>query len=504
MKRCVNIDWLEVYCREDLSRFPCNSDYYCSRGWSVLTREYGTPQYKEMFTLMTPDNEPFIEIRRSPYSVKSENGIFEKNSCHIRLSNRTCYLPDPVGILRKFLLENKIELVGITRVDVCLDFTHFDNGDNPQKFLKDYLKGIYAKINQGNISAHGKDTWKERAWNSLSWGSEKSMIRTKMYLKSLELKETKDKPYIRAAWKAAELTESDSLQGITEDIWRVEFSIHSEAKTYIVTESDELGKPQRKTIPNTLSCYDTKEKLLSCFRGLSEKYFHFKYYEDGKRKDRCKDKVLFKWTSSTPIAQPERRIANPDPTRTDKILINRLTKVYENRQNPAWIRRNAKLTQEVIITQMIQKRKMASAAEMENFQNICVDYYLTNPTTPGTADALNLMQEHIERMRREATLMTDNRGNNETSFAERANALLSELKTKYPSMQTKEDLLRTLNQYYLHITQYADIQQFFATIFAKNRKTVTVEQLQKDIHSHFDGLIETEEHDMQCPPTQKT
>lgn len=501
MKRCINLDWLEVYCKENLHRFPCNCDYYRSRGWSVIKREYGTPQYKEMFTLLTPDGEPFLEIRRNPYSIKSENGIFEKNACHIRLSNRTCYLPDPIGTLRNFLTENAIELVGITRIDICLDFAHFDNGDNPQKFLKDYLNGIYSKINQGNLGAHGKDTWQERIWNSISWGSEKSMIRTKMYLKSLELKETKDKPYIRAAWKAAELTESDTLQGLTEKIWRIEFSIHSEAKTYIITEHDEHGHPQRKTIPNTLSCYDNKEKLLSCFRGLSEKYFHFKYFEDGKRKDRCRDKVLFRWTKEIPIAQPERHIARPEPTRTDKILINRLSKIYDNRHNPAWIRRNAKLTAEIIISDMVKKGKLASAEELENFANVCVDYYLDNPTNPGTAEALNLMQDHIERLRKESTLMDDNTATTETSFAQRAQTLLAELKRTYPEMRTTEDLMRIVNQYYLYVTRYADIQQFFATIFAKSRKTTTIEQLQKAIKAHFSELIETEERDMQCPRT---
>jgi len=42
--------------------------------------------------------------------------------------------------------------------------------------------------------------------------------------------------------------------------------------------------------------YDTREKLMVCFQALCSHYFRFKYYEDGVRKDRCKDKELFRFT----------------------------------------------------------------------------------------------------------------------------------------------------------------------------------------------------------------
>ena len=45
VKRCVNIDWLEVYVEEANDRFPCNADYYREHGYSVREREYGTRQY---------------------------------------------------------------------------------------------------------------------------------------------------------------------------------------------------------------------------------------------------------------------------------------------------------------------------------------------------------------------------------------------------------------------------------------------------------------------------
>ena len=51
------------------------------------------------------------------------------------------------------------------------------------------MAGELAKVNQCKLSAHGKDSFDDRIWNSLSWGAEKSMISTKLYNKTLEMKE---------------------------------------------------------------------------------------------------------------------------------------------------------------------------------------------------------------------------------------------------------------------------------------------------------------------------
>ena len=69
--RCVNIDWLEVYCLESNERFPCNADYFRSRGFIVHEREYGTRQYNEMFTLEDERRNKWLEIRRNPASGSS-------------------------------------------------------------------------------------------------------------------------------------------------------------------------------------------------------------------------------------------------------------------------------------------------------------------------------------------------------------------------------------------------------------------------------------------------
>ena len=78
--RCVNIDWLEVYVLEDNQRYPCNADYFRRHGYIVSEREYGTRQYKEMFTLQDHFGQGLIEIRRNPFSASSSQRIHRYRS----------------------------------------------------------------------------------------------------------------------------------------------------------------------------------------------------------------------------------------------------------------------------------------------------------------------------------------------------------------------------------------------------------------------------------------
>lgn len=301
MKRCVNIDWLEVYALESVDRYPCNADYFRRAGFFVKERDYGTRVYAEMFTILDDHMTPLLEIRRNPFSNKSKDGgFFPQESCHIRLHNSTCYRNDAVDVLRRFMTAHNYTLRKIFRLDICLDFERFDKGDDPDKFLQRFIQGKFSKVNQANISAHGRDQWNGRTWNSVSWGNPKSMVSTKMYNKTMELAQVNDKPYIRQAWWECDLIDDPvNLTKRADDgtiykpaIWRVEFSIKSSAQKWFVIERN-IGKHGKIPMPHTLDMYDTRERQLRVFASLAMHYFHFKVYEPDKRKDRCRDKILF-------------------------------------------------------------------------------------------------------------------------------------------------------------------------------------------------------------------
>lgn len=364
MNRCVNLDWLEVYCCET---FPCDAAYFERSGYQVECRAYGTPMYAEMFTI-SEQGFPKFEVRRNPYSKKSEGGLFEDTACHIRLTNRFCYSVSPVDELRAFLLAHRYQFIGISRVDICLDFIKFDRGDDPAGFLKAFFRGRYAKINQCNISAHGKDLWNGQIWNSVKWGSPSSMISTKMYEKTLEMSETGGKKgYIVDQWKQAQMAEYQIVsftdqktqkthfknivtawlpehvkaeQKINRNraipigaahpvkVWRVEFSIKTEGRHWVDLEKG-------RQLELNLTTIDHRTKLLFLFHSLAAHYFRFKVLEKKKdgspqRKDRCPDKVLFVTSEKEAAYQPKALAMKRDATRMDRIILRRLYDITQD------------------------------------------------------------------------------------------------------------------------------------------------------------------------------
>lgn len=302
--RCVNLDWLEVHAYEPTND-PHNANYFRRAGLDVSEREYGTRVYREMFTVYDTVGNPFVEVRRNPFS-QGYGGIHDARETHLRLVNAACYYDDAVQRLQQFMDAFSYEFGRITRVDICLDFEYFDQHDDPAKFLARYYAHRYAKINQGYITSHGADKWSGQEWNSVSWGSPTSAIGTKFYNKTMELYDPKSgtykKPHIRYAWLKCGLIDDfhkclkkNDDGWYTPQIWRVEFSIRSAVKKWFTIELNGEEK-HYQSIRNTLDMYDGREKLITLFASLSQHYFHFKYFEEGQRKDRCRDKVLFDWT----------------------------------------------------------------------------------------------------------------------------------------------------------------------------------------------------------------
>lgn len=353
VKRCCNIDWLEVFC-DDMHE--CTPEYFTNCGYKVKVREYGTPMYRQMFTLYQAE-KPLYEIRRDPLSKKSLGGIFSDTICHIRFVNRICYAPSCVACLRDFLIKHGYHYRGISRIDICNDFVTFDNGTDPQKVIDNFMKNKISKINQCRVSAHGKDMFDGRSWNSLKWGSETSAVSTKLYNKTMELdREGHDKYYIRDAWQAQGLADTQWVSytdkngkerhksvtvkyGTATDkiipeedaqkvnVWRVEFSIKTEGKRMINTDSGEL-------LSIELSAIDTPARILFMFHVLSFHYFHFKklvFNTNGKpqRKDRCPDIPLFRISPEEENFHPLRLTDNVEPDRVLKMLARKLDDIRQ-------------------------------------------------------------------------------------------------------------------------------------------------------------------------------
>lgn len=333
IRRCVNLDWVEIYVLESRDRYPCNADYYRQHGYIVYERDYGTRQYKEMFTIEDEHGEPWIEVRRNPASGASGFSGFVAESSHLRLVNRQCYSDSAISRLRDFLLLHEYIWKRIYRLDICYDFEKFDSGDRPDRFCQRYVSRKYSKINQCSLSAHAQDNWSTFDWETLSWGSRTSMVSTKIYNKSKELAANKtDKPYIKWVWYENGLIDSPTTMEkrakdgtvYKPDIWRIEFSLKSAADNWLIIEDTSGKRVKKRAIPHRLSLFDSKDKLWARFQDLAYHYFRFKIYEEGVRKDRCKDKCLFRWDANHEFTKIQSLPSDSKPSRNDDVLRRRL------------------------------------------------------------------------------------------------------------------------------------------------------------------------------------
>lgn len=354
--RCVNLDWLEVFCEED-PQFPFSVERMQKLGWEVERRAYGTPMYQEMYTLLR-GGVPVLEVRRNPYSKKSEGGLFADGACHVRYSNRTCYGVSPMQEMRNFIERAKLHYRSISRVDICMDFLNFEDAQemSPRSFIIDYMNGKLLKIGQNKIrgvsegaaitevegcSFAGRICGIGNRINSLRWGGKKCPISTKLYNKSLEMREVKRKDYIIDQWVAAGMvtreyvTEKDGKkrlalmhEGKEVDVWRLEYSIKLGGSTFVETQQGEI-------IDFSLSSIDTRDKMLSVFCALTNRYFDIRYSrktKSGKAENTARLKTLKVIVSKLMerAYKPMQLSMKKDLDRFKRIIIKKLSSMVES------------------------------------------------------------------------------------------------------------------------------------------------------------------------------
>lgn len=324
-----------------------NADYFRSHGYIVHEREYGTRVYNEMFTIEDQHGHAFIEVRRNPQSGSSSFTGLSELSCHLRLVNRACYANNPIRDMAEFMVKHDYIFQRIFRLDLCYDFIRFDSGDDPARFLRRYIENKFSKVNQCKVRVIGDDSWASFDWESVAWGAPTSMVGTKMYNKTKELKATGDKkPWIKQAWFESGLVD-DPLN--LPDVWRIEFSMHSSARNWIVIEDADSKHNKKKAVPHTLEMFDGRDRLWDRFEEMAHHYFQFRYVEyldkvnsDGernlKRKDVCKEKRLFNFNMDRTFYKIEGVSVESKPDKDDDILRRRL-QLYREKHADVELRR---------------------------------------------------------------------------------------------------------------------------------------------------------------------
>lgn len=312
---CINVDWLQVFCHDD-NVFDLDGIYNRKGDFQFIKQEFSSRHFKEIWHVVDCDGDDYAVVQRKPCS-----SILSGDAAIIQLCNRELYRPMMASRFVIFLKEHGFRYKSISRLDLCYDCNNLANGMSFPSFIKGIMASKFLKNNQSKVKWHFDsmaNVGKPMECNSASFGSRSSAVSVKMYNKTMELKEVKNKPYIVECWRYNGLD-------VDKDVWRIEFSIKSEAATAVKTMSGEIFKLN-------LSLLEFQEQVESVFFGYAGKYFDFKKNDGTKNKSRMQSLPIFPDVRK-PTIRPIRITDCTDSSRADKIFLKKLHSLFDELKN---------------------------------------------------------------------------------------------------------------------------------------------------------------------------
>lgn len=327
-----SIDWMQVYC---VSRIH-NYDYKSLMGQKKISPECNRFGYHNEYVFLAAKEiivgyeEQFMLVYKN-YTVATIAAVprdkkKHPDGCAIKIANPVLYTTQWYDFLHDIATMMQWDIHNITRVDLAADFNFFHHGLHPLSFIRRYImkgKNGYVKVGTNRYSLNGERELHTNRIDTIRWGSRQSGVSTYLYNKTKELNDKKDKPWIREAWKKAQLKPND--------VWRLEFSITNQG-----TNLKDITNGMLKSLfHDDLS---TQESVESYFYVYAAKYFHFKYVEIAERgqpqksKQNMKDVILFSRYSDrepTEYLKPITPTSIKETGKTDKVVMNRLAQELE-------------------------------------------------------------------------------------------------------------------------------------------------------------------------------
>lgn len=309
-KYCISVDWLQTYClgNEIVSGRYSDDEF----NFDVQLKNTETAQFKRLYTVKSQDME-IATIQQEPRTT-----VINKRATLIKLSNRVLYSQLYIKMLYSLQRVLKLTYKGITRLDICYDCNKFSEGRSVPRFIKNFVqlpmgeKGSIYRRGSDRFAAYGnKSRTSDSKITSIRFGSEKSRIGAYMYDKTIELREVKDKPWIREMWAENGLISDDK-----QHVWRSEISIKCEGMDVLNMSSGELFK----LAPVYLEHYKSIEKLFHIYAG---KVFDFRICNGQKNKKNYDVLKLFECDCDI-TSKPYYVSKSADTGRMEKICYNKL------------------------------------------------------------------------------------------------------------------------------------------------------------------------------------
>ena len=315
-----SVDWLQVFCLRPLGnsmewneKISPRSDKYGNHRTYKLAgaREY-IQGYEQQRTIIY-NNYTIATVAWSPADKRKR-----AEGCAIKMANPTLYCADWYFLLMDVLAVLDWHPHNLTRCDLAVDLNYFVGGLLPSTFIRKYIcKNNCSFIRHGSNkwTLYGRKEMRATVFDSIRWGSRSSGVSVYLYNKSKELREVKDKPWIRAAWKKGELSS-------TLDVWRVEISITSQG----------LGlKSLANGMFHTLFIDDIAkpEYLQEIFLTFASHYFKFFRTDPNAKRKRDLKEVQLLPRQKEQVYKPTSLYEYVNSGRTERIVSNKLFDIVE-------------------------------------------------------------------------------------------------------------------------------------------------------------------------------
>ncbi len=288
----LNIDWLQLNCRGVISK---------TTGYQIKQMEYSTRQFKIIQEIYI-NNKLFCTCVSCPFS-----SVLASDMVLLKVANEHLYSPTLFSDLDKLIRDFYLRVKGLSRLDLCCDFTEFYNHRSVSKFLNQFMKNEVKKMGKATYKIQGMQK-RRHVIDYLRFGTNNSDVSVYLYNKTKELNEVKMKPYICDCWRASGLD-------VEKTVWRLEFSIKS---SRIKLVDEDTG------VIHSIDYHSIKEAHFKelIFSALLKSYFSFRTNSGCRNVSREKNIKLFEDKYLT--TRRYRFSGLGDATRADKIFVKKM------------------------------------------------------------------------------------------------------------------------------------------------------------------------------------
>ena len=205
------VDWLQLHCRHRSKISNWNFEIY-----DVKKKDYGTKIFEDVEYIFRKGR------LLATCCSKPRSAVIPADTCIVKFENDVLYDNLLDWQVKEFLHYNKLEFIGISRLDIASDFTKFANGKDPESLIHSFLRGKIVKMGKGKFKVHG-EVGRFISHDYLRFGGKDSPISVYLYNKTKELQQVKMKPHIVEQWDKVGID-------VSTDVWRLEVSIKGTKK----------------------------------------------------------------------------------------------------------------------------------------------------------------------------------------------------------------------------------------------------------------------------------